>query len=413
MWKEWLQIQILNKGVIMSSNGRICVADIASKCCNLLMEHSSEVILKLKLLEKEVSRQKRLMYNKSLSLLGKGSYDYLNIRSRVQWEVKKLGVEIPDRARIYNGDNIELMRSPKTQRLFQLSYEANDLESMINILKSLSRATHIQYKPAAAGFGIRLSPIPVTKTPIWIRKAIVPNSLKKWFLYFDVRNAEFVNLLFNVDPNKYHKWIIEDDVYTDVSNQLQMSMFTRTQMKQFCMSLVSGATEKAVSMILQVSQDQALGYFNRFWNIFEDVLQHLEDVYTQFKLTSDSENFGDIILDKDYYTAPVLTAKNNTNYRMKVFSAYVRDSFVLRFAKYVTSLVKRMPSIEVSYAWVDCLLISFPHELLTPSVLPQLFGYKDHPFKLACGWGRSWHGAQAPRFHLISTDGGIQDVRRP
>lgn len=307
--------------------------------------------------------------------------------------VSRLGLTIPQRFTLYDGgDKKDQTYIHFSDLLVQAYWVFQDILNVdTNLLNNrCAELVELKVNPRSRGYGFRISPLGVTKIPQWVRASVFPASDKR-FIYFDVVNAEFANLLLFVEPT------LEDiyrdgDLYDWVAGEIAIpNSISRTQVKQFCMAMICGGTYKAACAILNMNTVDANSLIDRFWSLLPKVKNHLDDIASFFILSGGNPYNWEIpVIGYEKYCASARTDNSSDDERKRslVLAAHVRDSFLIHFAHYLQETVFRFFP-RICYTWVDSCLIPSSKDINV-----ECFRHPNFKFKIGLGWGEDWLSAQ-------------------
>jgi hypothetical protein len=335
--------------------------------------------------------------------------------AKIEEWAENSGVSIPHRFVTYEPAD-ETLLTPELSRnhiLARTYWDFKDVcvvDDLIKTYKSfgvmrITLTPKLRLSQGLSNSSLRVSPLQVTQLPVWIRHSVYPTDRNQKYLYFDVANAEFANLLTYVDPSFIDMYKY-NDFYTLIQQQLQERLpeidirkQSRSLFKMFCMAMVCGGTTNAIQKILSLNYDDALRVYNTFWEMFPGVEAHLQSVwwYVQKdrKLVGESVSHIPMARFENKYYAKVYTDKDT-----EIYSTYVRESFSCLFATLLQqicsdNIAATHPQIRIVYTWVDSCLIPVPKGM-TYKQAAQMINYNINGahLKINYGLGPSWGQAQ-------------------
>lgn len=308
------------------------------------------------------------------------------------WAKEIIGVNPEDifiRSSInYEGKKIAISKSQKSE-INKIYWFAKEIVAVDNQFLSTKLATSISLTSINRGKGIRISPIPVTTMPLWVRDSCYPVKGFSDFFYFDVATAEFANLLIYINEKKYKEIYFDFDLYNWISSELGLSsLYSRTQIKQVSMALICGATYAAVMSILKISEEEAKVVISKFWDTIPDVHDYLEDLFIKVKLSGSTS----INLMDNCISDQLVFNKFNFNSieTKRVFLAsFIRDSFIVRFGALLKSLFSKTER-KLCFAWVDSCLIPIQDKHFYLKILKDIKKHYSFPLKIKYQVGSTW-----------------------
>lgn len=372
------------------------------ECISKLTPYFGEIDVRLSTLKAEREFKVRVMYNliRKLSIpnIPASTIPAEVIKSAEKWAKK----HYPDikyfiKANVnYEGKKSLTEEFQKTEmnKIYWMAKEISVIDKKLLPSKGLANSVRLQSK--VRGYGIRVSSLPVTTFPFWVRNHCYPVNNTKKFLYFDVSCAEFAHLLLSVNSNKYESLVLDSDLYLWVKDVLDLNRYDRQLIKQMTMALLCGATYKAVMSILKINEQSAKGIRVRFWELIPDVYEFLENTLLMSKLSRDGNSYEVPIkllnydLSNSVYIRDDNVDDNDQYLQRAVFASIVRDSFLVYYSKLLSNLFAELRHFKLNFAWVDSCLISITDDYDIKIILDKLKQISDTPLKIKYSTNITW-----------------------
>lgn len=288
----------------------------------------------------------------------------------------------------YEGKKDSTVEKQKSE-INKMYWFAKELCTVDNQFLSAKSAVSICLTSTSRGNGIRISPVPITTMPLWVRDSCYPIKGFSDFFYFDVATAEFANLLIHVNKKKYKEIYFDSDLYDWISLEINPKFsYSRTQIKQVSMALVCGATYAAVMSILKISEEAAKIIISKFWNTIPDVHDYLENLFIKAKLSGSTS----IDLMYNYISEQLVSNKfnfNNIEVKRTFWACFIRDSFMVRFGSLLKDLFNKTRR-KLCFAWVDSCLIPIQDKRSYSQILRDIGKYYAFPLKIKYQVGSTW-----------------------
>jgi len=289
----------------------------------------------------------------------------------------------------YDGKKDSTAEKQKSE-INKMYWFAKEIVTVDNqFLSTKPLANSVNLASTDRGTGIRISPIPVTTMPLWVRDSCYPIKEFSNFFYFDVATAEFANLLIHVNKKRYKEIYFDSDLYDWISSKLDLDIhYDRTQIKQISMALICGATYAAVMSILKLSEAEAKVAVSKFWGAIPDVYDYLENLFIKVKLNNSTS-----IELMDNFISDQLVSNNfdfdNISIKRRFWASFIRDSFMVRFGTLLKRLFNKT-NRKICFAWVDSCLIPIQGKYSHLHILKDIEEQCTFPLKIKHQVGHTW-----------------------
>ena len=366
-----------------------------------LTKHHGQVSLFCQSLKSDRNKKIRIMYNtleRKISIPVTATSVPSNVIKQLETWAKETMHTHPTEIFIRSNINYDGKKDSTTEKqkseVNKMYWFAKEIITVDNqFLSTKPLASSINLSSTNRGTGVRISPIPVTTMPLWVRDSCYPIKEFSNFFYFDVATAEFANLLIHVNKKKYKEIYFDGDLYDWISSKLNLIsiQYSRTQIKQISMALICGATYAAVMSILKLSEAEAKVVVSKFWSAIPDVYDYLENLFIKVKL----DNSTSIELMDDFISGQLVSGKfgfDNISIKRRFWASFIRDSFMVRFGTLLKGLFNRT-NRKICFAWVDSCLIPIQDKYSHLHILKDIEEQCLFPLKIkhqvGCTWGKA------------------------